>query len=107
MIKDEFEKIVAELESTDMNNSDAVDVLWDKEIKLFTEDINATIEFVKNDCTANQFSWMSEVWDDIVEKTKSKEFVDCIKATAKKFPEECSKFNIQGAIESAEGYLEN
>lgn len=65
------------------------------------------INFVKNDCTANQFSWMSEVWDDIVEKTKSKKFVDCIKAAAKKFPEECSKFNIQGAIESAEGYLEN
>lgn len=105
MIKDEFEKIVAELEATDMNNSDAVDVLWNKEIKLFTEDINSTIEFVKNDCTANQFSWMSEVWDDIVEKTKSREFIDVLRETAKKFPEECAKYNIQGAIESAEGYL--
>ncbi len=28
------------------------------------------IEFVKNDCTASQFSWMSEVWDGIVEKQK-------------------------------------
>ena len=55
--------------------------------------------------TASQFSWMSEVWDEIVEKTKSKEFVDCIKETAKKFPEECEKFNIAGSIESAEEYL--
>lgn len=63
------------------------------------------VDGVKNDCTASQFSWMSEVWDEIVEKTKSKEFVDCIKETAKKFPEECEKFNIAGSIESAEGYL--
>ena len=48
---------------------------------------------------------MSEVWDEIVEKTKSKEFVDYIKETAKKFREECEKFNIAGSIESAEGYL--
>ena len=67
--------------------------------------IKETIDFVKNDCTASQFSWMSEVWDEIAEKTKSKEFINCIKETAKKFPEECAKFNIAGSIESAEGYL--
>lgn len=105
MIKEEFAKIEAELEITDMNNSDAIDILWNKEIELFTKDISATINFVKNDCTANQFSWMSEVWDDIVQKTKSKEFVEAVKETMKKFPEECKKFNIKGSIESAERYL--
>ena len=105
MIKDEFAKIEAELEVTDMNNYYVRDPLIVKEIELFTKDIKATIEFVKNDCTASQFSWMSEVWDEIVEKTKSKEFVDCIKETAKKFPEECEKFNIAGSIKSAEGFL--
>ena len=105
MIKEEFEEIVAKLEITDMENYLEKDPLIEKEIELFTKDIKATIEFVKNDCTASQFSWMSEVWDEIVEKTKSKEFVDCIKETAKKFPEECEKFNIAGSIESAEGYL--
>ncbi len=63
------------------------------------------INFIKNDCTADEFSWMSEIWDDVVKKTKSKEFVDCIKATAKKFPEECAKYNIQGSIDDAESYL--
>lgn len=105
MIKDEYKKIVSELEITDMNNSDAIDILWEKEIELFTRNIQETIYFVKNDCTANEFSWMSEVWDEIVEKTKSHEFVSVLKETMKKFPEECAKFNIQGSIESAEGYL--
>ena len=105
MIKDEFAKIEAELEVTDMNNYYVRDTLIEKEIELFTRDIKETIDFVKNDCTASQFSWMSEVWDEIVQKTKSKEFVDCIKETANKFPEECAKYNIAGSIESAEGYL--
>lgn len=105
MIKEEFAKIVAVLEETDMNNYAVIEPLWENEIALFTRDIKETIDFVKNDCTASQFSWMSEVWDEIAEKTKSKEFINCIKETAKKFPEECAKFNIAGSIESAEGYL--
>ena len=105
MIKEEFEKIVAVLEETDMNNYAVIEPLWEKEIELFTRDIHDTINFLQNDCTASQFSWMSEVWDEIAEKTKSAEFVECLKEVAKKFPEECAKFNIAGSIESAEGYL--
>lgn len=88
-----------------MNNYAVIEPLWEKEIELFTKDIQRAIDFVKNDCTANQFSWMSEVWDEIAEKTKSREFVDALKETAKRFPKECQEYNIQGAIESAEGYL--
>lgn len=65
------------------------------------------INFIKNDCVADEFSWMSEVWDSVVEKTKSKEFVECIKKAAKKFPDECEKHNIQYSIDDAESYLEN
>ncbi len=105
MINEEFEKIIALLEKTDMNNYSVIEPLWEKEIELFTKDINATIDFVKTECTATQFSWMSEIWDEITEKTQSKDFIEAIKETAKKFPEECEKYNIQSSIESAEGYL--
>lgn len=105
MIRMEYELIEKELEKTDMNNYFVRDSLLEKEIELFTRDIQETIDFVKNECTANQFSWMSEVWDEIVEKTGSKEFLECIKETARKFPEECRKFNIQGSIDSAESLL--
>ena len=74
-------------------------------MNLLKEQILETIYFIGNNCTADDFSWLSEIFDEIVEKTKSKDFIDCIKETAKKFPEECSKYNIRGSIESAEGYL--
>jgi len=67
--------------------------------------LSETVDFIKNDCTADEFSWLSEIFDEIVEKTKSREVIDCIKETAKKFSEECEKFNIADSIKSAEGYL--
>lgn len=79
---------------------------YDEEFStVMSNNLSEALDFIKNDCTADDFSWISEIFDEIAEKTKSKEFIDCIKETAKKFPEECSKYNIQGAIESAEGYL--
>ena len=70
-----------------------------------SNNLSETLNFIKNDCTADDFSWLSEIFDEIAEKTKSREFIDCIKETANKFPEECAKYNIAGSIESAEGYL--
>ncbi len=76
-----------------------------KEIEILTEDVLETIEFLKNDCTAEEYSWISEVIDDVVEVVPSKELVQCYKDLMKKFPEECSKYNIAGSVESAEAIL--
>ena len=70
-------------------------------IRELTEEIN----FLKNDCTAEEYSWISEVIDDVVEKVRSKELVQCYKDLMIKFPEECVKYNIAGSIESAEAIL--
>lgn len=105
MIKEEFEKIVAKLEVTDMENYLAKDPLIEKEIDLFSKDIQETISFLKNDCTGRQFVWMSEVFDEIVEKTNSREFIEVLKETVKKFPNENKEFYLDSSIQSAEEYL--
>ena len=33
------------------------------EIQLMIKDINATVSFLENDCTEEQFIWLSEVFD--------------------------------------------
>lgn len=78
---------------------------WEHVSDFASEHIAETIKFIKEDCSADEFSTLSEIFDDIAQKTNSKDFIDVLKETAKKFPEEFAKYNIQGAIESAEGYL--
>jgi hypothetical protein len=78
---------------------------WKQEIEILTEDIPSSIQFLMNECTADEYSWISEVIDDVVEKTNSHEFVECYKNLRNKFPEEYSKYNIMGSIEYAEAML--
>ncbi len=103
-IKDKYPKIIKlreteeELPWDDMKSIKAT-------IQLFTTNLQETIDFLDNDCTADQFSWMSEVFDEISEKLQSWEFIDALRRTAAKYPEETRKYNVLSFIETAEGML--
>ena len=76
-----------------------------KEIEILSEDIPSTIEFLVTECTAEEYSWISEIIDDLAAKTQSKELVACYRSLMTKFPEECKKYNIEESIEYAEAEL--
>ena len=56
-----------------------IEKCWKQEIEILTEDIPSSILFLQNECTADEYSWISEVIEDIAEKTNSYEFVMCYK----------------------------
>ena len=103
-IKDKYPEIIKlreteeELPWDDMKSIKAT-------IQLFTANLQETIDFLDNDCTADQFSWMSEVFDDISEKLQSWEFIDALERTADRFPKACSEYNIRNSIAYAIGVL--
>ncbi len=70
-------------------------------ILLFSDDIEKTNLFIKTDCTADEFVWLSEIFEEIAEKTKSKEFINCLYETLKKFPDETEQYNIISFIDDA------
>lgn len=106
MIKDRIVPIIEERESIEDEWDYGVEQCRKKLIALMTEDIDKTIEFLDNDCTNNQFSWLSEVFDEIAEITRSQEFIEALKRLAIKYPEETKTYNIMSFIESAEGTIE-
>jgi hypothetical protein len=77
-----------------------------KSIELFSKDMKETVKFLKNDITGEQFVWLSEIVDDVAEKTQSREFVDMLYKVAEKYPEETKKYHILKCIAYAEGALE-
>lgn len=84
---------------------DEIERCWNEEIRVLSEDIPSTIDFLQNECTPDEYSWISEVIDDLVRKTQSRELVECYKNLMTKFPEECKMYNIAGSIEFAEAAL--
>ncbi len=106
---DRFREVIKRREYVSQISQDewdeGIEECWKREVELLTEDIPSTIEFLKNECTAEEYSWISEVLEDIIEKKPSAELVQCYKTLMTKFPEECATYNIAGSIERAEAIL--
>ena len=110
-LKDEYVKIINLREEEDRKHLSELPDYWEKspainaEIELFSRNLQETIDFLDNDCTADQLSWMSEVFEDISAKLQSWDFIDALGRCADKYPEECKIYNIKECIEYAIGQL--
>ena len=110
-ISEEYKVIVQRLELERKNHLDEVPDYEDisqaikPEIALFTRSLHETVQFLDNECTADQLSWMSEVFEEISDKLQSLELIDALKRAADRFPEECKKYSIRDFIAYAEGQL--
>lgn len=70
-------------------------------INAFSKHPQAAIYFLKNECTADEYIWISEIIDDIAAKSKNLQLVETYAALADKYPQETKEYNIQSFINSA------
>ena len=92
-----FREIINQRENTDNEWSDEIEKCWAQEIEVLSEDIPSTIEFLRSECTASEFSWISEVIEEIVKVNPDKELVQCYKSLLLKFPDEGDTYHIIGS----------
>ena len=110
-IKDEYPEIIKQRIKDD--GLDDTPDYWETsptikcEIELFTRNLQETIDFLDNDCTAEQLSWMAEVFDEISAKLQSWDFVDALRRVAEKYPEYSKKYHLSDTIAIAEAQLED
>lgn len=79
--------------------------LWEEEAALFCRDLNAGIEFIATGCSDEELYWLGEVYDDIMEKTRSAAFVDALRERVKRVENEAWKAEILEDIRTAAEYL--
>ncbi len=104
MLSDEIRVVLKERQNTDNNWSEGLELCWNRETELLARDIPQTIAFLES-CSAEEFLLISEVFDDVTERVKSRELIDCLYRVSAKFPEETKKYNIIYCIQSAEELL--
>ena len=105
LLNDRMEQIYKERIETHPNDYMATDKTWAKEIDIICEDINDTIRYLDEECTADGFSWISEVMEDVAERTQSLEFVETLYKIAEKYPEETKKYNIMSFVDGSRDCL--
>ena len=102
-----FKEVIKTRNETDDEYDYGVEMCDKEEIQILAEDIPSTIEYLQNQCTADEFVWISEVIDDLAEKTRSRELVECYKDLMNKHPKETKEYYIGFCVECAEDFLED
>ena len=73
-----------------------VEDYWKATIELSTNDVAATIMFLQNDCDDEELYFLSEIFEEIVEQTQSKELVSVLRSRlAKVTPENYNQLNFK------------
>ena len=110
-IKEEYAEIVKLLAEEEKKCLPELPDYWETspainaEIALFARNLQETVQFLDNDCTAEQLIWLSEVFEEISAKLQSWEFIDALSRCFSKFQKECEGYNVKNCISFAEGQL--
>jgi len=103
--KEEFKKLNEQREKNDIYNDWALDEIWKKLLDCACKDdeaFNGFIEYMENEMTADEYSTLSEISDEIADMRPSMEFIEAYKGLALKYPEETKNYQIDNFIRDAE-----
>lgn len=72
-------KEAAQFRVTENEDNYWVEDYWKAAIKAFTRDVDQTIAFFRNECTDEELYWLSEIFEEIVDKAQSRELLETLR----------------------------
>ena len=106
MITERLKKAIENRANIDDEWNYGVQQSWKEVLSIVSESFEGIVNFIENDCTADEFSWLSEIYDEIIEVFPSERIITALRKTASKYPDEVKKYNLNYCIDEAEGHLE-
>ena len=82
------------------------DPWWEKEVAAITDDLKTAIEFIDADCNDEEFYWLGEVFEDIMDKTRSADFLACLRRRVQRVENPEWKMDLLEDIRTAAEYLD-
>lgn len=79
MIKFDTLKEAAHFRVVESEENYWVEDYWKAAIEMYVKDLSATIMFFQNDCDDEELYFLSEIFEEIVEQTQSKELVSVLR----------------------------
>lgn len=58
------------------NWGDGIERCWKKALEILSVDIEKSKEYFMNECTDEEFYWLSEIFEEIIDKTQSIELLE-------------------------------
>ena len=73
-------KEVVQFRITENEDNYWIEDYWKAAIEMFTKDVASTIMFLQNDCDDEELYFLSEIFEEIVEQTQSKEIISALRS---------------------------
>ncbi len=88
-IIEDYKKVLAERVALAPEDDYGADFVWKKAIAILALDVDATIDYIENECSYEDFEWMSEIFDELWEEYEKQgmqyKFAQALERTNKKF----------------------
>ena len=72
-------EVIIRCTALDPNDDFGMEKCWKEMTAILSEDIFATIRFFESECTDGELYWLGSVFDDVAEKTQSKELIQVLR----------------------------
>ena len=79
-------EVITKEKNIEINMSDYLfPIIFAEKLAILNENLDETMAFLDT-CTEEEFYWVSNAFEDISEKYKSRKFIECIKRNMMRFP---------------------
>ena len=85
---EQLREVIARNITLDPNDDCGIEKCWEEMTAILSEDILATLHFFESECTDEEFFWLGAVFEDIAEKTQSKELIQVLRSRLEKVTSE-------------------
>ena len=76
---EQLREVITRCAALDPNDDFGMEKRWEEMTEILSEDISATIHFFQNVCTDEELYWLGSVFEDVAEKTQSKELIQVLR----------------------------
>lgn len=82
MLKNKIDEIIKRRLNLKLEDDDKLEECWAEEIRILSNNITQAKDYYKNDCSDEVLFWTSEVFEELIEQTQSKELLNVLEYRA-------------------------
>ena len=76
---EQLREVITRCAALDPNDDFGMEKCWEEMTVILSDDISATIHFFESVCTDEELYWLGSVFEDVAEKTQSKELIQVLR----------------------------
>ena len=76
---EKLREVITRCAVLDPNDDFGMEKCWEEMTVILSDDISATIHFFESVCTDEELYWLGSVFEDVTEKTQSKELIQVLR----------------------------